>query len=82
MKVPDVAYFSPVIRYDPLAQIEIFERRDAATGAVAYQTPDAVTVTRLDETAHPATPSAAPKVSAPAKVAPAGASTGSISLIV
>ena len=81
MKVPDIAYRSPVIRYDPLAQIEIFERRNAETGVISYQAPDAETVKRLQQTAHVAAPSAS-NAAAPAKAAPARASDGVISLIV
>ena len=81
MKVPDIAYRSPVIRYDPLAQIEIFERRNAETGDVSYQTPDVATVKRLQQTARSAAPPAS-NAAASAKAAPARASDGVISLIV
>jgi hypothetical protein len=81
MKIPDIAYRSPVIRYDPLAQIEIFERRNVETGDIAYQAPDAETVKRLDETAGPAAPSA-PNGTSSVTAAPANASAKVISLIV
>jgi hypothetical protein len=49
MKVPDLLYSSPVIRYDSLAQVEIFERRNTTTGAVSFQTPSPEEIKRLDQ---------------------------------
>jgi hypothetical protein len=53
MKIPDIQYSSPVIRYDPRAQVEIFERRDPQTGAVAFQTPSVQQVQRLEQNPTP-----------------------------
>jgi hypothetical protein len=54
MKVPDIPFQSPVIRYDALAQVEIFERRNTATGAVSFQTPSPEQIKSLEEGDGPA----------------------------
>ncbi len=55
MKIPDIAYRTPVVRYDSLAQVEIFERRNAATGEVTFQdpSPEAVKALEAGTTASP-----------------------------
>lgn len=44
MKVPDVAYVTPAMRYDAEANTMIFERRNPDTGEVAFQVPSAQSV--------------------------------------
>jgi hypothetical protein len=64
MKIPQFLYRSPVIRYDPLAEVEIFERRNTTTGEVSYQVPSAVDVKALQDAARrPAAPAAKPGAS-------------------
>jgi hypothetical protein len=53
MKIPDFTYRSPVIRYDALAQVEIFERRDTTTGAISFQTPSVQVVKALEQGGEP-----------------------------
>jgi hypothetical protein len=48
MKIPDITYRTPVVRYDPLAQVQIFERRNTATGEVTFQTPSPEAVKALE----------------------------------
>ena len=55
MKIPDISYRTPVMRYDPLAQVEVYERRNTATGEVTFQTPSAQEVKDL-QTAVPVAP--------------------------
>jgi hypothetical protein len=64
MKVPELFYSSPVIRYDPLAQVEVFERRDKTTGTVSFQEPSPEEIKRIEESSgsSAAAPSA-PRIS-------------------
>lgn len=85
MKI-EVQYQSPVIRYDSLAQTEIFERRNAETGAISYQDPSADEVRKLERAARGgAAPGAdlAPKPTTPVQAADdPGPPQGGVSLIV
>ena len=69
MKIVEAPYQSPVVRYDPLAQITIVERRDPKTGDVSSQIPGRDVVRRLE-------------TSRPSSTSEAGASGQFISLIV
>ena len=88
MKI-DVAYQSPVIRYDPLARTEIYEARNSQTGSVSYQEPSAAAVRQLESAPTQAAaspgvaPVAAPQATAePAPKAPVTETSGGFSLIV
>lgn len=39
MKIPSATHLSPTLRYDPAAQVVIFERFDPNTGDVVFQVP-------------------------------------------
>jgi hypothetical protein len=41
MKINEVGYATPAMRYDLEARTVVFERRDPATGEVAFQIPSA-----------------------------------------
>jgi hypothetical protein len=68
MKITDITYRTLLVRYDPLAQIEIFERRNSATGEVTFQTPSPQVVKEL-QTVAPAAPTADTAVGTTAKSA-------------
>lgn len=44
MRVSEVGYVTPAMRYDAEANVMIFERRDPDTGQVAFQVPSASAV--------------------------------------
>jgi hypothetical protein len=88
MKI-DVAYQSPVIRYDALARTEIYETRNAQTGTVSYQEPSAATVKQLESApVEPASTAEAAAAAQPATAdevkpkAPVTETSGGFSLIV
>jgi hypothetical protein len=62
MKVPEFEYRTPVIRYDPLAQVQIYERRNPTTGDVSYQVPSVAAVRQLQDN-RPSTEKAEPVIS-------------------
>jgi hypothetical protein len=71
MKVSEVSYVSPTMRYDPEARLVIFERRDASTGEVTYQAPSAAVVDEARLQAKAASSaSATPHLAATAATAP------------
>jgi len=88
MKI-DVAYQSPVIRYDALARTEIYETRNAQTGTVSYQEPSAATVKQLESApVEPSATTEAAPAAAPATTGenqpktPVTETSGGFSLIV
>lgn len=81
MKVVGIAYPTPVVRYDPLAQVVIVQHRNTSTGEVAYQVPS-VTEVRSEEqaalAAFPVKPPAAAPASSESAPAATGASEGNV----
>lgn len=67
MKIPNVSYPSPNLRYDPAAREVIFERLNPDTGDVTFQVPSRET---LREEAYAATGPAAPDAVTPAPPSP------------
>ncbi len=62
MKIPNVVYPSPNLRYDPIAREVIFERLNPDTGDVTFQVPSRET---LREEEHAAAIGASPDPTAP-----------------
>ena len=56
MKVVGIAYPTPVVRYDLLAQIVIVQHRDTSTGEVDYQVPSTAEVRSEEQAALAAHP--------------------------
>lgn len=56
MKVAGIAYQTPVVRYDLLAQIVIVQHRDTSTGKVEYQIPSTEEVRSEEQAALAAHP--------------------------
>ncbi len=64
MKVPELLFNSPVIRYDALAQVEVFERRDTTTGTISFQEPSPEEIKRIeDSSGSHAAAAAGPRIS-------------------
>jgi hypothetical protein len=51
MKLPGIAYVSPVLRYDPDAKVVIVQHRDTETGKVSRQFPSEGAVRDLKQSA-------------------------------
>src|SRR6266481_1105474 len=66
MKIPNVVYPSPNLRYDPIAREVIFERLNPDTGDVTFQVPSRET---LREEEHAAAIGTDPKPLAPSPAA-------------
>jgi len=60
MKVVGIAYPTPVVRYDLLAQIVIVQHRDTSTGEVDYQVPSTAEVRSEEQAALAAHPDKRP----------------------
>jgi hypothetical protein len=44
MELKSVSYLSPILRYDPVAEVVIFAHRNPATGDISSQIPSAEAV--------------------------------------